>query len=175
LSLLCGSLRWLYDQDHVLAPAATADKKEEADDEPDWLKSYTVEYEQKTQQSEHQLRRQELQARIDRARKREELERRNKSSWTARQNAKKMVSIKKKVLQRFIVSSNNPLQKTIQEQSNVLESEDAEFVLDEYDSDETGNVDSRKPLAKSNRNSNLSANVQELLRRYDFRNRAATF
>ena len=92
MSLLCGSLRWLYDQDHVSVPTTAADIKEEAADEPDWLKEYTVQHKQKTQQSERQLRRQELQERIDRARKREESERRNKSVWMARQHVKKTVS-----------------------------------------------------------------------------------
>jgi hypothetical protein len=50
-----------------------------------------VQHEMKTQQSERQLRRQELQERIDRARKREESERRNKSVWIARQHVKKTV------------------------------------------------------------------------------------
>jgi uncharacterized protein YktB (UPF0637 family) len=62
------------------------------DDEPDWLKSYSVEHEQKRQQSEREVHREELQTRIERARKREESERRTKATWTTRQQAKKSVS-----------------------------------------------------------------------------------
>jgi hypothetical protein len=60
------------------------------------------------------------------------------------------------------------LQKTTQEQGNPGDSEDSEFLLDEYDSDDTGNTDGRKKplMAKTESNSNLSADVQELLRRY---------
>ncbi|KAI9284946.1 helicase C-terminal domain-containing protein [Umbelopsis sp. AD052] len=156
LSLLCGSLRWLYDQEHVSTPTTAAEKKDGAADEPDWLKQYTVQHEQKTQQSERQLRRQELQARIDRARKREESEHRNKSAWIARQHVKKT--------------------KTAQEQGNLNDSEDSEFLLEEYDSDDTGNADGRKKpsSAKSESQSNLSADVQELLRRLDNQNTLAS-
>lgn len=93
MSLLCGSLKWLYDQDHISVPTTAAEAKEEAVDEPDWLKEYTVQHKQKTQQSERQLRRQELQERIDRARKREASERRNKSVWMGLQHLKKTVSL----------------------------------------------------------------------------------
>lgn len=92
MSLLCASLRWLYDQDHVSASASSAVNTVAEDDEPDWLKSYSVEHEQKRQQSEREARREELQTRIDRARKREASERRTKATWPTRQQAKKTVS-----------------------------------------------------------------------------------
>ncbi|CAO3660492.1 unnamed protein product [Umbelopsis vinacea] len=150
LSLLCAFLQWLYDQDHVSASASSAVNTVAEDDEPDWLKSYSVEHEQKRQQSEREARREELQTRIDRARKREASERRTKATWPTRQQAKKT--------------------KSAQAQS-ILNSGDSEYLLDEYDSDDSEPNNRRQ--AKNDTESNLSADVQELLKRLETRNGVA--
>ncbi|GAB5589642.1 ATP-dependent DNA helicase chl1 [Umbelopsis nana] len=152
LSLLCGSLKWLYNQDHVSAPTSTVVSTEGNDEEPDWLRAYSVEHDQKRQQSEREVRRQELQKRIESARRREELERRTKGTWIARQPAKKTKSAQK---------------------PGALDSDDSEYVLDEYDSDDTSKPNTSR-VAKTNTESNLSADVLELMKRLESQNDPAT-
>lgn len=139
LSLLCGSLKWLYDQDRVSAAVPTTNAIED-NNEPDWLREYTIDQNQKKEQTYRDERRKELQNRIERARKREQMERNTTASWSRRQQYKK--------------------NKSDESQSN-LDADEMEFVLEEYDSDSAG--DDLKPQ-KSNTDLNLSAEVLQLMK-----------
>jgi hypothetical protein len=63
----------------------------EDNDEPDWLKEYTIDNLQKKEQIHREERKKELQKGIERARKREQMERNMNTSWSIRQQYKKNV------------------------------------------------------------------------------------
>ncbi|KAJ2961754.1 hypothetical protein NQZ79_g2978 [Umbelopsis isabellina] len=133
---------WLYDQDRVSVAVPTANATEDSD-EPDWLKEYTIDHRQKKEQTNRDERRKELQNRIERARKREQMERNTNASWSRRQQYKKS--------------------KSNESQSN-LDADEMEYVLEEYDSDSA--VDNSTPQ-KSDSDLNLSAEVLQLMKKME--------
>ncbi|KAI9489392.1 helicase C-terminal domain-containing protein [Zychaea mexicana] len=153
LSLICGSLRWLKDQDNPDTENPKTDNKQNThgkdndEQEPDWLRAFQV-----TNKAEEQRealrkeRRKELKKRIQYARQQED----SKTGyvfgdgyprWNKRQ--KTNGSDKKK-------KGND-------------EDDNDEFLLDEYTSDDEEDGASGKKTATADSNSNLSKEVRELL------------
>ncbi|ORX62296.1 DNA repair helicase [Hesseltinella vesiculosa] len=146
LSLICGSLKWLTDhgdQKDTSIPACNNEQDDGNDDEPDWLKNYQR---VSKEQQEEQLR----------AERKSQLERLINDFRHGQQSRPS----------KAVDASARKRQKT----SATKDTDD--FMLDDYNSGDEGDLTSKKPIAPDT-TSNLSSEVQQLLARLSEQNTKA--
>ncbi|KAI9478738.1 MAG: ATP-dependent RNA helicase-like protein chl1 [Benjaminiella poitrasii] len=151
LSLICGSLKWLKDNDEKEPEEAETTFKPKAN-QPDWITALSSQSASKRKKMELERKKFELKKRIDRVREIEEKQAMFELATKDRN---------KKKLKGSSIKVNN----------------DDEFLLDDYESDDenTSSNKNQKTKRTSNPNSNLSKEVQELLAKLNSKNKPVSY
>ncbi|KAI7902752.1 helicase C-terminal domain-containing protein [Cokeromyces recurvatus] len=153
LSLICGSLKWLKDNDEKEAEEDISTFKPKAN-QPDWITALSSQSASKKKKMELERKKLELKKRIDRVREIEE---------------KQMM---------FELATKDRNKKRIKGNADSKEVNDDEFLLDDYESEEEGAIvdKSYNKIKKSiNPNSNLSKEVQELLAKLESKSKSVSY
>ncbi|KAK3829017.1 MAG: helicase C-terminal domain-containing protein [Benniella sp.] len=180
LSMICGAVSWLMEHERAEQDRAKRDQEEEtrektahpcssssstirqkgsSNDLPDWVLEHRAVSDAANEREEREARRKELEARVQKIRDREKRMRENMARKMKRQAAS-MNSIEGIRGAR----SGSTLKKKRQDDDED-EMDDAEFLVDDYDSDDNGKG-SRK-AKDSGDYGNVSKEVLELLRSFD--------